>query len=146
MISQTAEYALRAIISLAEAHPEPMTTSMLSIHTKVQSGYLSKVMQHLVRGGLITSKRGLHGGFVLARNARDITMLHVVEAVETIPRIESCPLFIGTHGTKLCALHRKLDNIVDYMAKQLRGTTIAELLSETKATNSKPLCTKKPIH
>ena len=65
MISQTAEYALRAIVYLA-GQELPQTTQQIAATTRVPAGYLSKVLQALARGGLVHSQRGLHGGFTLA--------------------------------------------------------------------------------
>ncbi len=138
MLSQTSEYALRAIVSLADEPDIPKTTATLAEHTQVQSGYLSKVMQHLVRSGIVASQRGLHGGFILTRTPEDITMLDVIRSVEPLPRINSCPLLIGEHGTDLCPLHRTLDNLVGYVEKQLGAMTIAKLMKQ-KGEN-KPLC------
>ncbi len=138
MISQTTEYALRAVVTLADNHPNPMTTDSLSEHTQVPTGYLAKVMQQLTKGGLVTSQRGLHGGFKLINDPKEITMLDVVRVVEPLPRINSCPLEIGDHGTDLCPLHRRLDNLIAMVEKQLTSTTIARLLAEKN--QNKPLC------
>lgn len=61
MISQTVEYALRAIVTIAQHDGTPCTAQKISSITKVPAPYLSKLMQGLVRGNLVTSKRGLHG-------------------------------------------------------------------------------------
>ena len=143
MISQTTEYALRAVVTLADKHPQPMTTEQLSEHTQVPTGYLAKVMQQLTKGGLVKSQRGLHGGFRLLQEPKDITMLDVVRIVEPLPRISSCPLEIGDHGTDLCPLHRRLDNLIGLVEKQLTTTTISRLLAEKN--QNKPLCSGRIV-
>ena len=65
-------------------------------------------------------------------------MLDVVRILEPLPRINSCPLEIGDPGTDLCPLHRRLDNLIAMVEKQLTSTTIARLLAEKNA--NKPLC------
>src|SRR5687768_13132529 len=110
MISQTAEYALRAVAALA-AHPdESMVTQRLSELTKVPAGYLSKVLQALGRAGLVRSHRGLGGGFALTRPPDQVTIYDVVQAVDPVQRIRTCPLGIAGHGVRLCPLHRRLDD------------------------------------
>lgn len=143
MISQTTEYALRAIVVLAESGDQQMTTEQLSARTKVPLGYLAKVMQQLARRGLVTSRRGLHGGFRLLNDPESITMLDVVTVVQPMNRHKACPLNMGSgeHGSELCPLHHRLDSIVSLVEKELLKTTIATLLVEKKGDAS--LCADK---
>ena len=143
MISQTVEYALRAILTIAQHDGTPCTAQKISALTQVPAPYLSKLMQGLVRANLVTSKRGLHGGFVLTRQAADLTVWEIVDAVEPIKRIRSCPLGIGSHEGTLCPLHRRLDNAIALVEELFRGTTVAELLSQPGAVT--PLCEEQKV-
>lgn len=138
MISQTAEYALRAIVFLAMNTGAAYTTQQISGATKVPAAYLSKVLQSLVRAGLIQSQRGLGGGFILSKSAEDLTILEVLNAVDPLQRIRTCPLGIEAHGTILCALHKRLDDATAVIEKAFRDTTIGDLLA--RPTKSVPLC------
>ena len=138
MISQTAEYGLRAMVYLADQNGEPRTTAQIAEVTLVPAGYLAKVMQSLSRGGLVTSQRGLYGGFTLASPAEDISILNVVNAVDPIRRYPECPLGIESHGKRLCPLHRRLDEAAQLVEDVFGKTTLAELL--TVAPSRKPLC------
>lgn len=73
MISQTAEYALRAIVYLAMNPDSAFTTQQISATTKVPAAYLSKVLQSLAKAGLVKSQRGLGGGFVLTKSPENIS-------------------------------------------------------------------------
>ena len=140
MISQTAEYALRAIVYLADQADAPQTTQQIAKVTRVPAGYLAKVMQGLSRAGLVRAQRGLHGGFTLAVPPEELTVLDVVQAVDPLRRITHCPLGIPGHQS-LCPLHRGLDNAVAMVEKALGASTIAELLAEPKRGKApKPLC------
>lgn len=139
MLSQTVEYALRAAVFLADQAPEPRTTDQIARVTRVPHAYLSKVLQCLARAGLVTSQRGLHGGFVLAKPADRLTILEVVTAVDPIRRIRECPLGIANHGTFLCPLHRRLDDALASVEKAFSESTLAEVLAEP--SRSIPLCT-----
>jgi Rrf2 family nitric oxide-sensitive transcriptional repressor len=140
MISQTAEYALRAIVYLADQSDAPQTTQQIAEVTRVPAGYLAKVMQGLSRAGLVHAQRGLHGGFTLAVSPKQLTVLDVVQAVDPLRRIEHCPLGLPGHAT-LCPLHRRLDSAVAMVEKALGASTIAELLAEPKrGKGPKPLC------
>lgn len=138
MISQTAEYALRAVVFLAMNSGAAYTTQQISVATKVPAAYLSKVLQSLVRAEMIQSQRGLGGGFILAKSAEDITILEVLSAVDPIQRIRTCPLGLEAHGTTLCALHKRLDDATAVIEKAFSDTTLHDLLA--RPTKSVPLC------
>jgi Rrf2 family protein len=141
MISQTAEYALRAIVLLA-MHPETgFTTQQIAQATKVPPAYLSKVLQSLVKAGLLRSQRGLRGGFALNINPLSISILTVINAVDPIARIRTCPLGFEEHGVNLCALHKRLDEAAASMEQAFEQTTIRELLA--RPTGSIPFCEPK---
>lgn len=130
LISQTAEYALRAVVFLAEQGTTPCTIGPIATATKVPAGYLSKVMQSLVRGNVVKSQRGLGGGFQLARSAEEITIYDVVNAVDPIQRITECPLHLDAHRYELCALHRRLDDLTAHVEQTFRESRIADLLKK----------------
>ncbi len=138
MISQTAEYALRAVVFLAAHGAAAQTTQQISDGTKVPAGYLSKVMQGLSRAGLVHSQRGLHGGFTLASAPDALTVLDVVQAVDPIRRIRTCPLGIKDH-IRLCPLHRRLDEAMSMVETALKHSTIAELLAESDRERGVPV-------
>ncbi|MER3473280.1 MAG: transcriptional regulator [Armatimonadota bacterium] len=130
MISQTAEYALRAMVYLAQEPDRSHTNQQIARITRVPIGYLAKVLQNLSKAGLITSRRGLGGGFTLARPAEEITIYEVVQAVDPIPRITSCPLKLKAHRDKLCPLHQRLDNAWELVEQSFRSTTLADIIDE----------------
>ncbi len=135
MLSQTAEYALRAMVYLGDQQA-PVTTASIAEATLVPVGYLAKVMQQLHRAGFVKAQRGPHGGFSLLKLPQDTTVLEVVNAVDPMQRFEACPL--GLHGLNLCPLHRKLDDAAQAVEKSFGTTTIADLLNVPK--QRKPLC------
>ena len=138
MLSQTVEYALRAAVFLATRYGEPATTGEVAERTRVPAPYLSKILQSLVRGGIVRSQRGVGGGVTLVRSPDELTILEVVNAVEPIKRIRTCPLGITTHGPRLCPLHRRLDSALASVETAFGETTLAEVLAEPAA--SVPLC------
>ena len=113
MISQTAEYALRAITHLALTPQKAQTSTEIAEATQVPSSYLSKVLQSLGRSGLIIAQRGLHGGFTLSKSPQEITVFEIVQAVDPMQRITTCPLGIVSHGANLCPLHKRLDAVME---------------------------------
>ena len=143
MISQTAEYALRAIVFLADNPHQAHTAELIAGGTKVPFGYLAKVLQMLSRAKLVTSQRGLHGGFTLARKPSALTVLEVIQAIEPVSRIHTCPLGINEHGSNLCPLHRHLDACMERIETTLKDLTILTLISDPLASH--PLCSTPPV-
>jgi Rrf2 family transcriptional regulator, nitric oxide-sensitive transcriptional repressor len=138
MFSQTNEYALRVITYLALHPDKPAKNADIAETTHVPPGYLYKVLQTLDRAGLVHGQRGMHGGFVLARPAEEISVLDVISAVDPLPRVRMCPLHIEGHAVHLCALHKRIDLAFARVEEAFGKTSIAELLQD--GTYSKPLC------
>lgn len=138
IFSLTTEYALRAVVHLADSKGEARTAQAIAEAAKVPVDYLAKIMQNLRRAGIVSSQRGVRGGFVLSRPASEITMLEVVNAIDPIQRIRTCPLRLKSHGVNLCALHRTLDRAIASVEVALGEGTI-EMLLKTPSL-SHPLC------
>ena len=127
MLSQTVEYALRSVVFLAEHEDKPYTIQQIAGPTKVPAGYLAKVLQSLVRHGILASQRGLGGGFTLAQPAEEISIYTVIQAVDPICRITKCPLDNPDHALHLCPLHRSLDEAALLIEDKFQSITIAKL-------------------
>jgi Rrf2 family protein len=138
MFSQTVEYALRAVVHMADRAPASRTTEQIAAATRVPKAYLSKVLQALVQAGIVHSHRGIGGGITLAKSPSDLTILDVVNAVEPMQRIKTCPLGLAAHGVRLCPLHKRIDDALAKVEDAFRRTTLAEILAEPSA--SVPLC------
>jgi Rrf2 family protein len=138
VISQTAEYALRAVVVLGSGRDGPVTTQEIASRTRVPAGYLSKVLQALGRAGLVEAQRGLGGGFNLTRPLEELSVLDVINAVDPLKRIERCPLGLAEHGRRMCPLHRRLDEGIALVESLYAQTTISELLGDRSP--SRPLC------
>src|SRR5208337_2861241 len=133
MISQTAEYALRAVVVLGSQPGRPMTSQDVARVARVPGDYLSKVLQALGRAGLVEARRGLRGGYVL-------TVYDVVQPVDPLRRINSSPLQFHAPTERLCSLHQRLDDAVAMVESYFKQTTIASLLNDQTAPRPGPLC------
>ena len=137
MLSKTAEYALRAAVWLANSPDSPSSADTLAEVTKVPRRYLHKVVQDLARAGLVRSQSGPGGGYSLAKSIDAITILDVVNAVAPLERIRHCPLGLPSH-TRLCPLHKELDQMYASAEESLRRVTLGQLVrSSSKIV---PLC------
>src|SRR5688500_13464100 len=138
MSSRAVESALRAAVGLASRGGQPQTSEEVGRRTQVPVAYLAKILQGLERAGIVRSQRGVGGGVALAKAPDELTILEVVNAVDPIRRIKTCPLKLSSHGARLCPLHRRLDNALSLVEEAFGSTTLAEVLAEPSA--SVPLC------
>lgn len=82
-INKTTSYALMAIGYIAQHHQEGrVTVSAISKQYNISFLYLFKVLDKLTNANILHSKKGSKGGFILARPAKDITLLEIIEAVD----------------------------------------------------------------
>ena len=140
MLSKTAEYALRVVTWLAGgSRSEP--AARLAHQTKVPRRYLQKVLQDLVAAELVTSRSGPGGGYALARPADQITILDVLNGVDPLQRIRSCPLGLTSHAS-LCPLHAELDKAFAATEAAFSQVTIQDVVQST--SRILPLCETTP--
>ncbi len=137
MLPKTAEYALRATVWLARTPEKAQSAEFLAGAIHVPRRYLHKVLQDLVKAGLVRSQPGPGGGYALARDPAAITILDVINAVGSIERIVHCPLGLESHSS-LCPLHLELDRAYEAMQRAFSRVTIAQVLSDPSRIS--PLC------
>ena len=82
MFSQTVEYALRAVYCLGRNLDETKTNKQIADLMRIPSSYLAKIMQALVKAGIVRSRRGVNGGFLLAKDPEEQNLLDVIVAVD----------------------------------------------------------------
>lgn len=68
-------------------------------------------------------------------------MLDVINAIDPIRRISSCPLKLQNHSGSLCPLHHKLDQAIEMLITQFSGISMADMLGELG--DNRPLCDKE---
>ncbi len=119
---------------LARHLDQPQTGRQISEQTQVPSPYLTKVLAQLVKANLVSSSRGAGGGYVLAQSPSDIRVLDVVNAIEPIQRILSCPLKNPGQCDKICPLHCELDQAIAGVEQALANRTLADLIKNNKAS------------
>jgi Rrf2 family protein len=130
MLSQTAEYALRAVLALAaEPDGRPLGAARLAGMLQIPQNYLSKTLHQLARAGVLESNRGKLGGFRLARPAGRVTLLEVVTLFDDLSARRVCLLgrsVCSDHAP--CTAHRRWKAVTDQTAQFLGETTLADLM------------------
>lgn len=139
MFSVTTEYALRVMAAMAMSPDALVPTATLAAITKVPSNYLAKVLQQLASAQLVTGRRGVRGGYKLARPSQEIKLLEIIHSVGNLQRIETCPLGLASHGPSLCPLHRTMDQAAATLIQLFEGVSLKSLVDDPLIPN-KPLC------
>lgn len=84
-ISAKADYGIRALCELASQQSEagrPVTRDQVGRAQEIPEAFLENILLELKRAGIVTSVRGQHGGFLLARPANEVTLAQVIRALE----------------------------------------------------------------
>ncbi|MCG8652739.1 MAG: Rrf2 family transcriptional regulator [Pirellulales bacterium] len=143
MFSQTVEYALRAVVYLARHQQDgPIGNRVIAEATQVPTSYLSKILHDLAASGILSSRRGVGGGFQFAHSPDELSVLDVINAVDPLGRIKGCPLSLPSHCEQLCPMHARLDESLAMMEKTLGASTIGEMMFDP--TLPLPLEDSKP--
>lgn len=143
MFSQTTEYALRAMVVLS-LHPDQLvSTVFIADRAQVPSNYLSKVLQQLSTASLVSGRRGVRGGYKLARPSTQIFLVDIVKAVAAVDRITHCPL--DAKSGQLCALHFAIDHALSQAIGTLESISLHALLHKGLG-DGRPLCGTPMTH
>jgi Rrf2 family protein len=139
-LTRAADYAVRVMVHLAGCPAGTRATrDALAAGGDVPEHFLSKILQALSRSGLITSQRGMAGGYTLARPAEEVTLLNVVEAIEGPIVLNIC--LAGGSGCERgdwCPVHTVWMKAQEALTSVLGGVTIASLARQ--AAIEKPAC------
>ena len=136
MFSTKAEYGVRVLVELARRDgDDPVPLSDVAETDGLPLAYLEHLVARLRKAGLVDSRRGARGGYLLARPADQITMAEVVEALEgSIAPIEC--ISEGADGTLVCSRESDPDHVcpTKLLWTRVRGS-IVTTLQETKLSD-----------
>lgn len=136
MFTTTTEYAIRGIAELASrVEPgQPLLLDELVKGTDLPRDFLAKVFQRLVKAGLLRSAKGRGGGFSLPRPPHEITLLHIVNAIDGPGRLDRCVLGLSRCNDDMpCAQHDLYRPIRQRLNAYLESTTVADLAASLKS-------------
>jgi Rrf2 family protein len=127
--SASIEYAIHGMVYLAVMKPAgAVLVRDIARAIRVPESYLRKVFQFLVRAGLVASHRGAKGGFSLARDPGELTLRHVVEAIDGTLPFYSCQKTTRRCSLiPLCPVSEAFEAARQKMAEVLEATSIKDL-------------------
>jgi Rrf2 family protein len=128
-ISRKIEYGLRAMLFLASVRPDEVVPFReIARRMDVPEAFLAKILKVLVARKMVKAARGAHGGYALARPARDITFLDVIEAVEGPVQVNLCQDHsVGCRAASACTMYGVWKLGQERMLEVFRNTTLDTL-------------------
>ena len=127
-VTRKADYAIRCLLYLSGQTEAVTSVEDISKAMLVPKTFLAKILQSLMKAGIVTSTRGIKGGFQLARRPKDINLLEVIEAIQGPSAPNVCA--IDKRMCQLsgrCTVHPVWIKIREMVEKELRKTNFAVL-------------------
>jgi Rrf2 family protein len=135
MITQKAKYALRALAALAQADPaEPQMISDIAAQKKIPKKFLEQILLDLKHQGIVSSRRGKQGGYLLLKPAEEITFGEVLRLIDgpiaplpclSITAYRRCD---DCDGEQNCEIRHVFAKVAEATRKVLFSTTIADAI------------------
>jgi Rrf2 family protein len=141
-VSTRGDYASRALLSLAlRDEGTPVSVRDIAARTGLPQPYLEQILLALKGAGLVRSKRGVGGGYVLARTPEEVTLGDIVSAVDG-------PITLGDFGEPhtdgacdhegQCVLLAVWGDVADHMRRHLDGLHLADLVRMARGEQAWP--------
>ncbi len=127
--SNACAYAIRAISRLAMLRPDGyVLLDELCNDTDLPRHFVAKILQDLVRKGLLASAKGRGGGFALSRSAEHITLYDIVAAVDGVDQLDHCVVGMDPCNDKQpCPEHDQWKSLRTHLREYLQETTLAKM-------------------
>ena len=126
-ISEAASLAMHALGYLAKREDGPITSREIARRFEISEAHLAKVLQRMVKVGLLRSLRGPHGGFILTRPPESVTLLEIFEAIEGPFEPNQCLLSSAICDGDNCILGRIVLEANTMLRTRLEETTLVDI-------------------
>ena len=132
VITRATEYVVRAIIFLAQQPKDGIVLKKDICRTQeVTPAFLTKIFQPLIKAGIVNSQRGVGGGFLLAKDPSEVTMLDILEAEEGKLKLNHCLVDADfCQRDAYCSAHVVWHDAQHEMAEVLKRYSIADLVRQ----------------
>jgi Rrf2 family protein len=127
-LSKKADYGLIALKHLAQ-RSESVSAREIATEYRIPAELLAKILQRLARKGILVSQHGIKGGYVLARDPAEISVVDVVEALDGPIGITPCERGFDCEQMSLCSVKDPLMKLRAKVVRVLGDTSIYELVT-----------------
>ena len=133
LITRASEYAILSLIVLSKASA-PMDSETLSKELSIPKSFLAKILQTLAKNNILKSFKGVHGGFVLAKEPYEINMLQVMSSVEgKAPAVFDCASSTKdcpSNKAEICSIWPFLNKLQGKIDSFLADLTLQDIMEE----------------
>ena len=122
------DYAIRCLVYLTRTRDRLATKSEIAKATSAPDLFVAKILQQLARAGLVASTRGVHGGFVLARDPANLSLLDVIDVTQA--RVAPRPCVLDPRACPFrdtCPVHPVWVKIHRATEREMRKVSFASL-------------------
>lgn len=136
ILSQACIYGMRASLYLAakEDHEGYISISKISKELDISRHFLTKILQKLTQADLLESLKGPKGGVRLKKDAEQITLIEVVEAIDGLDILTECVLGLpGCGDQKPCPIHEEWTEVRGELCEMLENNTLAEVAGKGRS-------------
>lgn len=136
-LNKSTRFGLYALVELSRDPQAVVSAKQIAEKYDISEHHVVKVLQQLARTGFIRSIRGIKGGFQIAQNPKEITMLNVVEIFEPHTPHNGCALLDFQEACRIkvaCRIGDVFDEIQQQAYYTLKSVSIATLLAPKKVT------------
>lgn len=132
IITRATEHSITAVLYLASKHPEPVVSKREICKAEgITPAFLTKILQPLIHRGLVCSKRGVAGGFSLAKDPSEITLWDVMKAVEEPLALNVCLTDESDcNRINVCPVHDMWDEVRQNMETIFSKKSLAQIAAE----------------
>jgi FeS assembly SUF system regulator len=128
-VTKLTDYASVVLTVLASDPASVLSASELAERAGLEAPTVAKVLKPLAQAGLVDGFRGANGGYRLARDAAEISLVEIVEAMEGPLGMTECSVHEGQCGIESsCGVRANWRRINDVVADALRGVSLAQML------------------
>jgi FeS assembly SUF system regulator len=137
-VTKLTDYATVVLTVLASAPEAMLSASGLAERAGLEPPTVAKLLKSLAQAGLVQAFRGVAGGYRLARPARDISLVEIVEAMEGPLAMTECSIHDGHCGIEAsCGARANWRRINDVVADALRRVTLADMALPAEAPDTR---------
>lgn len=144
ILSKSFGYALRGILYVATMKDEKRKIQVDEIAKtlSVPKHFLGKIMQQVVKAGLLRSTKGPYGGFSITPETLNSPLIKLIEITDGMEQFSFCVLKLKyCNGLNQCPLHNEMDEIRTNFLNVFSKTTIGDLIKDNKSNLIKSLAT-----
>jgi Rrf2 family protein len=130
-ITEAVAIALHSAILITNNNCKPVNVNYIAEATGSSKFHIAKVLQKLVRDGLLGSHRGPNGGFYLVSKPENITLLQIFESIEGKIKVSHCPIHKETCPFSSCVFGDQIAEMTENFKNYLESNTLYDYINNS---------------